>query len=311
MGRGPGDTRGSGRCWGSPVQACPEEACSAPRAAWRKRSRWVQIPQAPGGSLLPPFPCKPWSSTVGPIIKACCPLAKKCKHWSFLPDPQSWVFPPVYLWTHWKAIYFCPTNTFLSFPGPCHRHLRPAPCQPSSELPEAPLSVLPGAWPHAPPLFFSLIFIWGKICFPGGSDGKKVYLQCRRPGSDPWGGKIPWRREWQPTPVFWLGESHGQRSLVGHSPWGCRVGRDWATNTTQNIEFIILATLSTQLYGIKCFYIVMQPSPLSVSGTLVILQNWNSVLSKKESALLLPTSPWQPPFHFFTFCEFDHSRNLV
>ena len=33
-------------------------------------------------------------------------------------------------------------------------------------------------------------------------------------------GKIPWRREWQPTPVFLPGESHGQRSLAGYSPWG-------------------------------------------------------------------------------------------
>ena len=33
-------------------------------------------------------------------------------------------------------------------------------------------------------------------------------------------GKIPWRRTWQPTPVFLPGESHGQRSLVGYSPWG-------------------------------------------------------------------------------------------
>ena len=32
--------------------------------------------------------------------------------------------------------------------------------------------------------------------------------------------KIPWRREWQPTPVFLPGEFHGQRSLVGYSPWG-------------------------------------------------------------------------------------------
>ena len=37
---------------------------------------------------------------------------------------------------------------------------------------------------------------------------------------DLWVGKIPWRRVWQPTPVFLLGESHGQRSLVGYSPWG-------------------------------------------------------------------------------------------
>ena len=36
-------------------------------------------------------------------------------------------------------------------------------------------------------------------------------------------GKIPWRREWQPTPTFLPGESHGQRSLVGYSPWGHKV----------------------------------------------------------------------------------------
>ena len=40
------------------------------------------------------------------------------------------------------------------------------------------------------------------------------------------------RREWQPTPVFLPGESHGQRSLVGYSPWGSqRVGHDGTTNT--------------------------------------------------------------------------------
>ena len=33
-------------------------------------------------------------------------------------------------------------------------------------------------------------------------------------------GKIPWRRKWQPTPVFLPGESHGQRSLAGYSLWG-------------------------------------------------------------------------------------------
>ena len=41
-------------------------------------------------------------------------------------------------------------------------------------------------------------------------------------GFDPWVGKIPWRRAWHstPTPVFLPEESHGQRSLVGYSPWG-------------------------------------------------------------------------------------------
>ena len=37
---------------------------------------------------------------------------------------------------------------------------------------------------------------------------------------DPRVGKIPWRREWQPTPEFLPGKSHGQRSLVGYNPWG-------------------------------------------------------------------------------------------
>ena len=49
---------------------------------------------------------------------------------------------------------------------------------------------------------------------------------------DPWVRKIPWRRKWLPTPVFLPGESHGQRSLVGYSPWGSqKVWQDWATDT--------------------------------------------------------------------------------
>ena len=48
--------------------------------------------------------------------------------------------------------------------------------------------------------------------FPGGASGKKPACRCRRhkrPGFDPWVGKTPWRRAWQPTPVF----------LPGESPW--------------------------------------------------------------------------------------------
>ena len=47
------------------------------------------------------------------------------------------------------------------------------------------------------------------------------------------GGKIAWRRAWQPTPVFLPGESHGQRSLVGYGPWGCKEldMTKWPTHT--------------------------------------------------------------------------------
>ena len=47
---------------------------------------------------------------------------------------------------------------------------------------------------------------------------ERINLQCRRPGFDPLVKKIPWRREWLPTPVFLPGEFHGQRRLSGYSP---------------------------------------------------------------------------------------------
>ena len=54
--------------------------------------------------------------------------------------------------------------------------------------------------------------------FPGGA--VESACQCRRLRFDPWVRKTPWRRKWQPTPVFLPGESHGQSSLVGYSPRG-------------------------------------------------------------------------------------------
>ena len=55
--------------------------------------------------------------------------------------------------------------------------------------------------------------------FPGGSHRKEC-LQCRRPRFNPWVGKIPWRRKWQPAPVFLPGKSHGRRSLAVYGPRG-------------------------------------------------------------------------------------------
>ena len=61
--------------------------------------------------------------------------------------------------------------------------------------------------------------------FPGGSDGKESACQFGKRGFHHWVRKIPWRSEWQPTLGFW--ESHGQRSLAGYSPWGCKDWRTW------------------------------------------------------------------------------------
>ena len=59
-----------------------------------------------------------------------------------------------------------------------------------------------------------------------------ICLQCGRAVFNPWVRKIPWRRKWQPTPVLLPGKSHGRRSLIGCTPWGC-----WESDTTEQLHF--------------------------------------------------------------------------
>ena len=74
----------------------------------------------------------------------------------------------------------------------------------------------------------------------------RIHLQCGRPGFNPWLEKIPWRKKWQPTPVFSPGESHGQRSLAGYSPG---VTKRWtrlsdsAQHSTVNVNMVIVLIL--------------------------------------------------------------------
>ena len=65
---------------------------------------------------------------------------------------------------------------------------------------------------------------------PWWLSGKESACQSRRNGFDSWVGKIPWRRKWQPTPVFLPEKSHGQRSLAGCSPRGHKVRHDWSSS---------------------------------------------------------------------------------
>ena len=99
--------------------------------------------------------------------------------------------------------------------------------------------------------FYSLLGV-GK--WLGGSQValvvKEPSRQCRRGkrlGFSPWVGKILWRRACQPTPAFLPGESHGQRSLAGDSPWGRRVGHDVVIKQQQQnnrrVSLIILTIL--------------------------------------------------------------------
>ena len=80
---------------------------------------------------------------------------------------------------------------------------------------------------------------WG---FPGGS-GKRIKIVKNLPAVQETQvqllvRKIPWRRKWQPTPVFLPGESHGQRSLVGYSPWNHKESDKTEWLTQHNITIV-------------------------------------------------------------------------
>ena len=78
--------------------------------------------------------------------------------------------------------------------------------------------------------------------FPDGASVKEPSCQCKRHkrcGFSPWAGKIPWRRKWQLTSVFLPRESHGQRSLAGYSPKGCKEEDTTELLRTPNVHIIM------------------------------------------------------------------------
>ena len=106
--------------------------------------------------------------------------------------------------TRAEAVSECPLASWvLSAELAEPRRLLPGPLPPASASPAHVPSW--GFHPQLRPFWASLV---------------KNPLQCGRPGFDPWVGKMPWKREWLPTSVFWAGEFHGQRNLVGYTVHG-------------------------------------------------------------------------------------------
>ena len=92
---------------------------------------------------------------------------------------------------------------------------------------------LPGFSVHG--IFQARILEWVAISFSNRLDRRVKWVNYNM--------QIPWRRKWQPTPVLMPRKFHGWRSLVGYSPWGHRVGHDWATSLS------VHSTLALLLYG--------------------------------------------------------------
>ena len=105
--------------------------------------------------------------------------------------------------------------------------------------------IVPCCWAWMLLLLCSVFLPWwlsqSGVCLPRG-----------RPGFTPWVGKIPWRRKWQPTPVFLPGEAHGQASLMDYSPWGHRDSdrTEWQTlSSGLSVGWNIWANLSPDPCG--------------------------------------------------------------
>ena len=104
----------------------------------------------------------------------------------------------------------------------------------------------------------------------GGSDGKASTCHCRRPGFDPWVGKIPWIREWLPTPVFLPRESHGQKNQAGYSPQNHK-----ESDMTEQLTFFPFHTAGRVM--------IMNggpvtPKPIFLTSTKCSILVWNHTL---------------------------------
>ena len=100
-------------------------------------------------------------------------------------------------------------------------------------------------------------------------------------GSTP--GKIPWRRKWQTILVFLRGKSHGWRSLVGYSSWGCK-----KSDTTKGLHSLLSQSFSVLEFFRELFFYTVSPV------IFVITKNCTYML---VSVLSIPLSKEQP-FHF-------------
>ena len=110
----------------------------------------------------------------------------------------------------------------------------------------------------------------GERCLkPGGASGKEPTCQCRRHkrhGFDPWVGKIPWRRAWQPTPVFLPGEAHRTEVPGGLQSMGLqRIRRNWGDLARTHAH-----ALNERMLCVMLFYANESVS----AGAFLILTGW-------------------------------------
>ena len=107
-----------------------------------------------------------------------------------------------------------------------------------------------------------------------------IVLQCKRPEFDPWVRKIPWRREWQPTPEFLPGEFYGYRSLADYSPWDRK--RVWHAWETKHVA--LQTSWRQRASSLSAF--IPPPSPSSWTTSCACMLHLTAFFSDLPSRLL-------------------------
>ena len=115
--------------------------------------------------------------------------------------------------------------------------------------------------------------------------GKEPICQCRRcrrRGFNPWVGKIPWRRKWQPLPVYLHGRPHEQKSLAGYSPWSCTES-DITEQLSPHAQYLPTRKLAAAPEGMRQLWLLQ-------GRTLL----W---LSRRRGCLGVAVLPWLINIH--------------
>ena len=131
------------------------------------------------------------------------------------------------------------------------------------------------------------VFLPVPLCltvFPGGSEDR-VLLQCGKPRFDPWVGKMPWRKKWQPTPVFLPREFYGQR-LASYSLWGLKE-LDTTEWVTLSLTHFALSDVTCSCTPVASMWLQFCQWPWSL-GVERDLDPWGSSMTFS----LYPSSLW-------------------
>ena len=103
------------------------------------------------------------------------------------------------------------------------------------------------------------------------------------------GWKIPWRRKWQPTPVFLPRGSHWQRSLAGYSPWVTRVKHDLVTKPLPTKDNMAGEFQFSSVQSLSCVWLFATPWTAARQASLSITNSW-SLLKLKYIELVMPSN---------------------